>query len=424
MVMLRPFKALRYNPDVVGDLSKVVAPPYDVISEAHRDALYERDPHNVIRLELGREADRYASAAKHIQEWLDQHVLLADDAPLLAYYTETFRLADGTEKERSGVFGTVRVEPFATGQIRPHERTFSRAKEDRMLLLRATRTNLSPIFGLFAGTPDLLQPAQAVSRSTSPDIDIRDEYDWRHRVWFIRDPKLQADLAAAVASETVYIADGHHRYETALSYSEQRNAGGGDPNAGHNFVLMYLTSMRESGLVVLPTHRLFRRLPLSARELLSKLQAHFRLVEFGRGDAEGLTRFMGNTAAPSFGIALAGHDRLVAAVLDDPKPFDQFAPDIPPALRRLDVTVLDSLVVRGILGIDPPTAEAAGDLRYSHHDADAFKAVEQGGAASFLMNPPKLDDVVRVCQAGEVMPQKSTYFFPKLTTGLLFHRFE
>ncbi|HYD47373.1 MAG TPA: DUF1015 domain-containing protein, partial [Terriglobales bacterium] len=154
--MLRPFRPLRYNSEVVGDLSQVVAPPYDVISDAHRDRLYDRDPHNVIRLELGREEDRYASAAQHLAEWQSEGVLQRDGEPAIAYYVENFRLPDGSAKERRGILATVKLEPFSTGRVRPHERTFSRAKEDRLKLLRATRTNLSPIFGLVASGPDVL----------------------------------------------------------------------------------------------------------------------------------------------------------------------------------------------------------------------------------------------------------------------------
>lgn len=424
MVMLRPFRPLRYNSEVVGDLSKVVAPPYDVISDAHRDRLYERDPHNVIRLELGREADRYESAARHLSEWQRERVLCRDSQPSLAYYVENYRLPDGTEKERRGLFSSVRLEPFSSGRIRPHERTFSRAKEDRLKLLRATRTNLSPIFGLFAKGPDLLAPASQAASQTAPDIDLRDEYDWRHRLWFLRTEETQQRLAQALADETVYIADGHHRYETGLNYAREQNEAGADPQGAHNYILMYVTSMREPGLVVLPTHRILATLPIDASALLQQLGTHLQLVEFDRDRRDDLVRFLAASGAPAFGVVLRDSARLVAAVLANESVLQSFAPDTAAVVRRLDVSVLDAVVFRSILGIEATSAESSGMLRYSHADEEAFQAVEGGAAAAFLMAPPRLDDVVSVCQAGEVMPQKSTYFFPKLLSGLLFHSFD
>lgn len=422
MVMLRAFRPLRYNPEVIGDLARVIAPPYDVISERHRDALYDRDTHNVIRLELGREADRYASAARHIEEWVAERVLIEDQKPVLAYYAETYRLADGSEHERRGIFGTVRLEHFEGGQIRPHERTFPSAKEDRRLLLQATRTNLSPIFGLFAGGTDRLAAAATHADGRAADIDFRDEYGWRHRLWWLTDPALHAQLGAALAEETVYIADGHHRYETALGYSEERNQAGASPDGGHNFVLMYLTSMREPGLLVMPTHRVFHRLPLPVRDLRRRLAAHFRVVDFDASARGELAGFLASQKDPCFGLVY--EDGGSAVVMEDSSVFDHLGSETPEVLRSLDVSVLDSLVVRGMLGIEPKQAQVAGDLSYTHTEEEAVAAVDAGAPVAFLMNPPSLDDVVRVCQAGEVMPQKSTYFFPKLSTGLMFHRFE
>src|ERR1035437_8663544 len=215
MVMLRPFRALRYNLPTVGDLAAVVAPPYDVISDAYRDTLYARSEYNVIRLILNRDADRYTAAGALLREWRRTGVLLQDTQVVLGYYVENFTLPDGTARERAGVLGAVRLESFDTGHIRPHERTCARAKEDRMRLLQACRTNLSPIFGLYADKQDALQPARRVAASRPADIDLRDDTGERPRLWLLTDPADIGAISDALAAESVVIADGHHRYETA-----------------------------------------------------------------------------------------------------------------------------------------------------------------------------------------------------------------
>jgi uncharacterized protein (DUF1015 family) len=430
--MLRPFRPLRYDPAAIGDLSEVVAPPYDVISDAHREALHERSPYNVVRLILNRAADRYTAAGDLLADWRRTGVLIRDPEPALGFYVEDFKLADGTPRQREGIIGVVRLEAFDKGQIRPHERTFARAKEDRLRVLRACHTNLSPIFGLFADKLSVLDPARHDAARRTPDMETTDESGVRHRLWLIRDPHVVESITNVLRPESIVIADGHHRYETALAYrDEQRAPGATDPEGPHNFILMYLTSMSHPGLVILPTHRVLWRLPdgLDGPGVVERLRQHFELRRFAPSAWPALRDGLREPPQHGrFGVALQGVlegvNDLLAATLADPTVMQQYAADRAAAVRQLDVTILDAVILRGLLGIDCTVAAQEGWLTYTHDDASAIQAVEQGARAAFLMNPPRIEDVQAVCQAGETMPEKSTYFFPKLLTGLVFHPLE
>ena len=427
MVMIRPFRPLRYNTQMIADLSAVVAPPYDVISPAYRDALHERNEYNVVRLILSRDPDPYASAAASLQAWRRSGILVQDEKPALCYYVENFALRDGSTRQREGIIGVVRLESFDSGRIRPHERTFARAKEDRMGVLRACRTNLSPIFALFAGRSDVLDRVRAATDQRPPDLDLRDDHDVRHRLWLLTDPGAIAAISGMLANESVVIADGHHRYETALTYRDVRRAEGQeDPEAPYNFLLMYLTSMSQPGLVILPTHRVLSGIAdFDGRNLLARLRGAFQLTAFPRTARREF--FSCLRQAPQqgrLGIALAGNDQLVVATLADPSVLDRYAPALAPVVRQLDVTLLDAVVLRGLLGIDCTAAGQEGRLTYTHDDNEALDLIENNAQAAFLMNPPRIEDVQAVCLAGETMPQKSTYFYPKLLTGLVFHPLE
>ncbi len=424
MVMMRTFRPLRYNPALLPQLEKVVAPPYDVISPAKRAELYDRHPDNVIRLILNREADPYADAAKHFQEWRDEKILVQESQASLAYYVENFRLPDGSEHERSGILAAVRLEPFSTGRIRPHERTFARAKEDRLKLMRACRANLSPIFGLYAQRPDALEFPKVVAGRKPADMDLVDDAGERHRVWLLPEGKVTSNVLAALADAEIIIADGHHRYETALAYRDLRHAEGDtDPEAPHNFILMYLTSMHDPGLVILPTHRVIKEVEkFDVKRAEAVLREHFNLQEYpiaAQADFRAALQAAPNHG--SFGVALQGKDTMWIATLRDEQLAQRYAPDVAPEVRRLDVAVLDSVLLSGLLELDCVAAGQAGKLIYTHDEGEAFGALSSGAEAVFFMQPPHVEDLVSVCGAGQTMPQKSTYFFPKLLTGLVFH---
>jgi uncharacterized protein (DUF1015 family) len=428
--IVRPFRALRFDPNVVGAISSVVAPPYDVIGKEEQDRLYDASPYNVIRLDLARESDRYAASSRTFAEWRERRAIRRDDTPAFYLYAQRHRLKSGEEHERFGFFASLHLEDFASGKVLPHEKTLASAKADRLALQRACRANLSSIFGIYSAPGFSLAEAASETVRRAPWTEFVDAAGVRHRIWLITDPALQATLASALAERTVYIADGHHRYETALRYRDERRAetgqrGGKEP---FDYVLAYLVNMEEPGLVVLPTHRLLRELAIPATSLREGLRSIFRVGELAAAPADDdlLRELRPGPGARRIGVVL--RDAPTALVLDtmDGENDSRLTGSI--ALRRLDVTLLHGLVLEGstsILGLDAHHEAEAGRLVYTKDADEAVARVRSGEfAAAFLLNATRVDEVRRVSEAGETMPEKSTYFYPKILTGLVFHSLE
>ena len=420
MARIRSFRALRYDPDVVGDLEHVVAPPYDVIGPEQQHLLHLRSPYNAVHLDFNSAADRYAAAATTLEAWRTQGALRRDPAPSIYGYAQDFTLDDGQQRRRLGFFAALRVEDFASGVIRPHERTFERAKEDRLALLRACRTHLSSIFCLYAGKGWALADTLRME-SARPDVDVRDAADVRHRVWPISDPEIIDGLAAKLADEPLIIADGHHRYETALRYSREREAasGGDEP---FQYVLAYLTDANDAGLTILPTHRLLRQIRMPAAvDLFRVLSRDFRVTRYPLNARAAFSRALTEPGpARRIGCVVAGaeHYWLLS--------FDERAVrglTVSPALKDLDVTVLHDTIFAGVLGLPPDVQKQR--VTYTSDETAALDGVANGEhQAAFLLRPTSFAQVERICAGGETMPQKSTYFYPKLLTGLVFQPLE
>jgi uncharacterized protein (DUF1015 family) len=428
--IVRPFRALRFDPNVVGAIATVVAPPYDVIGKEEQDRLYDASPYNVIRLDLARESDRYAAASRTFAEWRERRAIARDDAPAFYLYAQRHRLKTGEEYERFGFFASLHLEDFASGKVLPHEKTLASAKADRLALQRACRANLSSIFGLYSAPGFVLAEAASATIRKQPWTDFTDAAGVRHRLWAITDLALQAKLAAEIAERTVYIADGHHRYETALRYRDEMRAetgrkGGDEP---FDYVLAYLVNMDEPGLVVLPTHRLLRELPIPATSLREGLRTMFRVgdVSIDSSGDELLRAIRPGPGARRIGVVL--RDVPTALVLEtmDGENDSRLTGSL--ALRRLDVTLLHGLVLEGatsVLGLDAHREAEAGRLVYTKDADEALARVRSGEfAAAFLLNPTRVEEVRAVSEAGETMPEKSTYFYPKILTGLVFHSLE
>ncbi|MBI3766906.1 MAG: DUF1015 domain-containing protein [Deltaproteobacteria bacterium] len=428
MATLNSFRGLRYDPTVVGDVARVVAPPYDVIDPAHQAGLYTRSPHNVVRLILNRETDAYAAAAATFGEWRRSGVLALDPSPALYLYVQRFQGPTGAERERIGIIGALRLESFESGKVRPHERTLERAKNDRLALLRACRASLSPIFGLVSA-PEWSMAALVPARA--PALDVAEGEDARHRVWRLDDARTLAAVSEQFAPREVFIADGHHRYETALRYRDETRAalGAAAPPSGaapYDYVLTYLTCMEDPGLVILPTHRVLGSLPIAPAALERALGARFRLERLPWTPA-GVTTLLERLGA---GTSAGGSVRIGAAVagagmlwlVSGPVGALPFPASTPAVLRALDVTALHQIVLAGVLGL--PIGERGGTpgLTYTQDAAAALAAVERGGAAAAFFLPTTGVDALRaVSLAGLTMPEKSTYFHPKLLTGLVIY---
>lgn len=437
MAILEPFRALRFDPAIVGDVSDVVAPPYDVIDAAKRDRLYRRSPFNVVQLILNRDADPYTAAARRYGEWRAQGALALEERPALYLYAQRFPMPNGAPRERFGVIGALRLEHFDTGKVRPHERTLERAKSDRLSLIRACRASLSPIFGLVS---DPTWRLATLLPPEPPVIDVEDEDGIRHRLWRIDDAKTQAAIGARLDGKDVFIADGHHRYETALRYRDETRAALGPsappPGAApYDYVLAFLTTLEEPGLVVLPTHRILETLPCGVAELRRALGEHFTIDELpwtAAGKAELRRRLRIDTDAPIGRDAASGETSIVigAAIggsetlwmLSASSRALPYPAELPPSLRALDVAALHQVVLARVLGL--PIGERGGTpgLSYTQDDAVAFSAVESGAAAAAFFVPPTDVGALRtVGLAGLTMPEKSTYFHPKLLTGLVIY---
>ncbi len=425
MADVRPFRGLRFDP-AVADPALNIAPPYDVISPTEQRALYERSDNNVVRVEYGEQSpndtpadSRYTRAARDLAAWIASGVLMRDTLPSIYAYTQDFEW-EGKRFARSHYFAAVRLEPWDKGIIKPHEHTLSGPKADRLDLLRATRTQVSPVYCLYRSKS---------AGSVIPQIDADPLYDFqadgqRHRLSAISDATDLAAIAARMADCDVYIADGHHRYETALKYRDECRAASAHWTGEEleNFMMMALSDAADPGLVVLPTHRLLS-LPSLPSDRLSRIATHFRVeavASEGALAAQALAHAGagGATAFVAVGLESAATYLLT---LENRAAVEGLMPaDAPEAWKRLDVSVLQYGILRDIFSIDDETLAAGTAVSYTQDPLAAREAVVAGrAAAAFLLNATPVDQVLAVADVSGRMPQKSTYFYPKLPTGLV-----
>jgi uncharacterized protein (DUF1015 family) len=417
MADLRPFRAVRYDRARVGDPAAVVAPPYDIISGEQRRRLLERSPYNVIRLILNPEADPHAAAARELRRWREAGILVQDRDPAFYFYAETFMTSmpsGGGRQRRDGIIGVMRLEDFASGWVRPHERTFEGPKADRLGLIRACRANLSPIFGLVSSPGLVLSELAAPALQAPAEVDITDEDGVRHQLWRMADPAPGARWMEAMREEPIVIADGHHRYETALAFRDEMRKAAPDAgrDAAFEFVLACITNAEEPGVVVLPTHRVLPAArPRDVGDALAALGEIFAATSYR---ASGRARFLAELDGGGARIGCALPDTLIVLTLRaDPA---RVLLARRPAVRGQAVVLLHDLILPRL---------TPGPIEFTHDDADALDAVSSGRAgAAFLVRAPTAKELRAVCLAGETLPEKSTYFYPKLLTGLVFHSLE
>lgn len=421
MHRIEPFRGLLYDVARCGSLSGVVAPPYDLIDTARQNALYARSPYNIVRLELNRDADPYGSAARTFHDWLKAGVLVRAPHPAIYLYSQFFEV-DGRRIRRDGLIVRLKLEEFSAGRILPHERTFPKAKKDRLDLLTALGTNVSSVFGLYAGSHPELSRLIAGLRNREPDIEVTDDLGTRNQLRTLTGDAVISTIQRELETALILIADGHHRYETALEYRRQRRAAEDDPQdvRPYDYTLMTLVGCDDPGLVILPTHRVARRLDPAA--IASFDEAAERLFAIERfADADVMRAALGKAGQGAIGVALGGaHPALRILRLKNSEAMAEAMAAAPEAVRRLDVSALHSLVLNRLFGITPEEVKAGGLIDYTIDARCALDDVARGLAAgAFLMNPPTIADVGAVSEAGAVMPEKSTYFYPKLLTGLV-----
>jgi uncharacterized protein (DUF1015 family) len=439
MAHIAPFRGLRYNPELIADLSLVVAPPYDVISPEGQRILHARHDRNVIRLILGEslvgddaERNRYSRAADYFRRWQAEKILVRDPVPALYLYQQIFRPDSGGELTRSAVIALVRLEEFGGRSVLPHERTIPGPKEDRLRLMQSCSANLSPVFGVYPDAPSgmdrLLAPGDA-----KPEIDLLDGDGVRHRVWICEERSRIESIRRGFEPTPILIADGHHRYETALIFRDMLRASDrGDPalvdRRPYNYIMMALVSADDPGLLILPIHRLLKRLPAdSLSEYLRQIAPQFTVEHAAipkdpeAGAAALLRRLHGTGTGPHrFGLYAGGEDGYVLTLADE-RILEQGPSATKPTIyRRLDVSIVHEQLIEGPLrrqGRPTPSEDA---ITYTHDPVEALRSVRQGGwAAAFLLNPTRIAEVQEVAMLGLRMPPKSTFFYPKLLTGLV-----
>jgi uncharacterized protein (DUF1015 family) len=411
---IEPLRALHYDLQKTGGLQNVIAPPYDVIDPEQRAVLAARSDYNVVHIDLPVGEHPYDDAARQFAAWRADGVIVTDDQPALWILEQDYTGPDDKQRTRRGFLARVRVENYGPGLIRPHERTHPGPKEDRLRLTRATKANLSPIFSLFSDPDGAAWRALAPATGEAPWATATDDDGTFNRLWRVGASDVIDTIRRTLAPIELLIADGHHRYETARVYADELRDGG--PG---RYVLMCLVSLEDPGLTVFPTHRLLRGLRPEQHETLAVVIR--RDFEVQRLES---TADLAPAASESvrFGYLDSHFRRPLMLTLKDPAIADAALRDHSAAYRRLDTAVLEALILKGALGMTDEDIDQLAGLGYTRDTEQALGLVERGDFdAAFFMAPIPVARVQAVADAGESMPPKSTYFFPKVPTGLLFN---
>ncbi len=417
MTLIRPFRALRYDADRV-DLSRVIVPPYDVIAAEDRDGFFERDPHNAIRLELTRDvADEAGTDYAHVREtldaWIAEKVLTRDTQPAFYPLRQSFTAPDGSTLAREGFFALVHLEDYEKRIVRPHERTLAGPKADRLKILRAANANLSVVFMLYEDRDDELAPLLTSALDANELGTAREASGSEHRLARLDDANAQETLTAFLADRPVVIADGHHRYETAINYrNERRAAGDGDgPDAPHEWLLVYLANAFAPGSLLLPIHRLVLKGALPTDEGLAQRLPGWECRDVAVDDPADVPALLEQYLEPLADRHAFAADDASGRLRIFSRPADD---------GELTVRVIHREVIEGVFDLDED-AVRGGAISYPKSALQTARDLRAGrGAVALYLNPLEPEDVFRVTAAGEVLPQKSTFFTPKLPSGLVF----
>ncbi|MFC1918861.1 DUF1015 domain-containing protein [Chloroflexota bacterium] len=434
MAEIRPFRGVHYSESLDNDLSDIICPVYDIITSPQQQELYLKNEYNFVRLEFGRELpqdtaadNKYTRSASTLENWLEQGILAVDKAPAL-YLHEQYFTYQGRGYKRRGITCLVRLEEWDKMIVRPHEGTLADPKSDRISLLRALQANTSPVLAFYEDRLQQISPLLTAQERHRPMISVRDVDGESHDVWAITDPEVINQVSSSLTGQSIYIADGHHRYESALAYQREKRAysasvSGDEP---FNFVMMTLVESSDSGLLILPPHRLVRGISKSAlNELVLKLPVFFEIesLPLKVPDVwEQVDRLLAGTDKISlvlFGMAL---DRILVLSLRDMAAVGQMMPHFHSELyKSLDVSIVDHLILEELLGLDREKEKAL--LAYSYDRMDALNRVlVQEYQLALLISPARVEMIKAIADVGDKMPRKSTYFYPKLPAGLIFNR--
>jgi len=428
MATIRPFKGVRYNPEKVTDLSTVISQPYDRVRHGLQEKYYDQSPYTIVRIIKGKEKpgddeknNVYTRARDYYQTWLQEGILMREQAPSLYVLHQTATLPDGSKRTRKGLITALELSRFDEGVILPHERTHSGPKVDRLKLMRATQVNFGHIFMLYPGGRINQLLNKAIEQR--PGFELREmfEHDVVQQFWPVSDPDvIQAVVEEMAPRRNLIIADGHHRYETALNYRDEMREKHPDapPDAGFNYRMVTMVSMEDPGLVILPTHRLIHSYEkMGGQEVLEKAEQYFEVKRVTDRAALKAELDEAEPSHPRFGF----YDGAYAVLtLRDAAILEKLLPDRSPEWRLLDVSVMHELFIERVLGIDKEAVERKENIEYLRDPQMGYDDVDAGEANFLLvMNPTRMEQVRSCTQAGEKMPQKSTDFFPKVISGLV-----
>ncbi len=419
MATVKEFGALRFS-DKAGAKGEVCCPPYDIISSEQKQAFLKANPNNIIRLELPEQNEAgYALAGQTLKNWVDSGILKQDTEDCLYIYEEKFSVK-GKDYSFKGIVARVKLHPFSDGVVLPHEETLSKAKTDRLNLMTATGCNFSQIYSLYSDKERASAALIAKLSKGAPDDTFTDTDGVTHSLWVAKKSEETQALCRFFDDKKLYIADGHHRYETALNYQKQLREQG-VTNSDADYIMMFLIDMENDGLVVFPTHRIVRDLSeIDEEKLLEKCEENFEVDLCNEGEIEEKLDTAYKTGKKAFGFV--GKTKTAILTLKDLGVMDKVLKTASPALKGLDVSVLHTLILENVLGIDKENMAKQINLTYTRDFAEAVAAAKGKANCAFILNPTRVEEIAAVSAAGEKMPQKSTYFYPKLITGLVMNK--
>ncbi len=437
MANIRPFCGMRFNVAKTGDLKLVTTPPYDIISPEEQENFYTRHENSVIRLEYGKEyaddtADnnRYTRAAKDLKAWIDEQVLIFEEKPAIYLYEEEFTLKNGETKAFRGFMTLVELAEFSKKIVLPHEETLSKAKTDRFNLMDATHANFSPVYCLYMDEEQKISSVIRDVAAKEADISFTAADGVKQKLWVVTDEETLKTVQKGFEDKQLFIADGHHRYETAINFRNklrEENPQDG-PDALYNYVMMLLVDMDDPGLVVFPTHRMLKDLEsFDEAEVLKALDGTFAAEKKAAGEnaAQAMEDALAKVSADEKAFAFyTGKDYFYLLTLTDTTAMAKAISDKSDAYRGLDVAILHTLILGKVFGIDMENMANQKNLVYTKFAEEAVDSVKDGTfQCSFLLNATKVREIKDVSLANEKMPQKSTYFYPKIITGLVMNKF-
>ncbi len=440
MAVIRPLKGIRYNPEKIHNLQEVITPPYDVIDKSEREHYLKRNPYNFVHIDLPKcgsddDSNAYARASELFNEWLKSGTFIRDSEPCLYYYELTFKKPSDPQKYvRKGFITLLRLEEFGSGCVYPHEKTFSRVKQDRLNLMKQCKAQLSPIFALYSDPDGIITDTLQSSKEHNPVISFLDDADMEHKIWKVSSKNIHNELKQLFSSKEIYIADGHHRYETAIAYrNEMRKIDGlVQPDKPYEFCLVYLSAMEHPGLTILPTHRMFVKFPANKLEnFINRAANFFEIRQFPLND-RGISEFqnkltnLGNKGISAFGHTISSSNTIYLLIAQRDKVTNYLtSKNIRQEFHDIDVVILDNLIFKELYNLPGEILEDEEIINFSHDTTKAFKNIIAGKyQAGFFINPTRIDQVRRIASACLVMPHKATYFYPKVVSGLVIYKMD